>query len=251
MTGRKSPSSHGERETGSFQDVVDESEVFSPPKASGEPLAEYVGRIQKSEDQDKFLLLMPSSNEWGELALEMNIDEVQEFKLVFEDSAGRKTYKVWVPSDSALKLVFRASDLPSSILMEKDSIRKHEPIAPWRYDLGRQYAPYQYTQQAPGRQAQYDHPTQYGQYTPSQYMQHETSQYTQYAPSRYTTQYGPTQYGQYTPSQYMQHETSQYTPYYPNQYVQYDPAQYGQYTPSQYGQQMPLGSSGSFVPTTP
>jgi hypothetical protein len=126
---------HGDRRP--FREVIEASERFALAEVSGGAMVEFVGRVQRWE-QNRFVLLLPPQDDWGVLAVELDVGDVQAAEPIFEDSAGRKTYRVLVPSESLARLVFRAPDLAGRLAAQRDRTETPEPVAPWRYDLARQ-----------------------------------------------------------------------------------------------------------------
>lgn len=250
MIGQYSQSSDAIAENLSFRDVVEVAEVFTLPDTDGDALVEIVGHIQKTQDERKFLMRVSTQNERKTLAFELDVDDVKKFIKVFEDSAGRCTYKVSIAQDSIIKLIYRASTLATNILPETEGARKPAPIAPWRYDLGRQFAPDHATQNDHVPQVQSTH-TQYafpysGQdptpYTGGQAALYQTEQYDQNRLAEYPP-FSSGLYAQPTYGQLVQNAPFQITqpistqdaaPYTSGQRGQYPPAQYDQYTSREY-----------------
>jgi hypothetical protein len=197
-----------------FREAVAGSELFTPPSAPGETWVEFIGRVHKTADAGKGVLLIPARNEWGELALEIDLDDVLAAELLFEDSSGRRTYRVRLPSQSAARLLFHAADLARRMLVESEPAAPAEPIPPWRYDLARQPAPAAYPQAVAPQQAPYP-PAPQVQYVPSPYggLAPEWHRGLGAVPNPYAPPYAWQQPAQYLPAQY--------TPYPPGAYPQY------------------------------
>ena len=117
--------------------VLQRSPVFVLPEAEGEAPVELSGRLARPATKGRLILLMPSRSPWGELAVELKIEDVMESSLLFEDSAGRKTYRLRVAAGCTMTAVFRASDFAARVLVE--SAVPAEPPATWRTDLARPY----------------------------------------------------------------------------------------------------------------
>jgi hypothetical protein len=145
----------------SFAAVVAQSEQFALPAVADERLAEFAGRICKSGSEGTFVLLTAAGDPWGDLALELRTDQVRNVELLFEDSAGRRTYRVWVAAEGEVKLAFRAIDFVSRVLAAQNPAapQEPEPVAPWREDLARPVVP------DPGA-AGYGDPAAYGRRAP-------------------------------------------------------------------------------------
>ncbi|CAN5819075.1 hypothetical protein BH18ACI4_BH18ACI4_28040 [soil metagenome] len=73
------------------------------------PAIEIAGRIRKSDDPNKLILLMGSPG--AEYAFEVLAADVSEHKLAFEDSSGEKTYALRLAPNTPVKLLLRASAL--------------------------------------------------------------------------------------------------------------------------------------------
>ena len=134
--------------------ILDRSPAYALPRAGTTAPVELQGRLARSESDGKAILLIRSPNEWGELAVEFNSADVLKAALVFEDSAGRRTYRLQVAGECALRPIFRAADFAARILVEKEQPRQ-EPLIAWRADLERPdpqdpYSVYAWAQPAPG-----------------------------------------------------------------------------------------------------
>jgi hypothetical protein len=221
MTKRRSPASSSERDPGSFGGLVEGSELFSPPEAASDSQVELVGRVVRLEEEDKFLLLVPSGETWGELAVEIKLEQVLHSELLFEDSAGRQTCRVRIPAGTVVKLVFRATELATR-LQAKAPARKQEPIPAWRYDLARQ-------PQAPAAR---DDPAARGGYAPAPSP-------PSYAPGQ-PVRYAPAPYPGYAPAPVPEPQLL----YYPAQYTQPAPGQLWQYVPGGQPGCAPGGQAG-------
>jgi hypothetical protein len=213
-----------------FREAVAGSELFTSPSAPAEPWVEFVGRVHKTADAGKGVLLLPARNEWGELALEFDLDDVLSSELLFEDSSGRRTYRVRLPSHSAARLLFQAGDLACRMLVEREPASQAEPIPPWRYDLARQAAPAAYPQATPPQQVPYP-PGGVSPYAPTPQVQYVPSPYGGLVPNPYAPSYAWQQPAQYLPAGYAPYPPGSYPPYaapypYPQQSA-YPPPQPG------------------------
>ena len=231
MAEQQSPGTRAERETRTFRDVIEGSESFSLPEAAGGAMVEFVGRIQRWE-QGRFVLLLPPHDDWGVLAVELDIADVHEAEPIFEDSAGRSSYRVLVPSGSLVKLVFRAPDLVARLVAQRDRPEMPEPLAPWRVDLGRRDPdPYAPAGTGPHQQRPYGQPAappahQQQPYSTLPGLQQDADYYPEPVP-RQRARYGP---AGHDPAYYQPHEAG----YHPQQ-ATYGPAghDHGLYQPYQ------------------
>ncbi len=88
-----------------FAEVVKNAETFTGEVPKTKLSVEFTGNILKSAEKGKFILQLPGGYPGGGQCMEMNIDDIEDHDLVFEDSAGRKTYKVRLPEDAEIKVL--------------------------------------------------------------------------------------------------------------------------------------------------
>lgn len=119
-----------------LRNELEHTEVFTPPDVGGKPPVTLTGRIANCENKRKFVLVMPARNDSANLALEIDLHDVLEEELVFQDSAGRKSYRVRVPANAVVKAIIRAADVERSVRVEERAAYREEPVAPWNMELG-------------------------------------------------------------------------------------------------------------------
>jgi len=255
MAEQQSSGTRAEGDTRPFRDVIQASESFSLPEASGGAMVEFVGRVQRWE-QGRFVLLLPPHDDLGVLAVELDVGDVHEAEPIFEDSAGRSSYRVLVPSGSLVKLVFRAPDLVARLVAQRDRPEMPEPLAPWRVDLGRRDPdPYAPAGTGPRQQRPYGRPAappahQQQPYSTLPGLQQDAGYYPEPVPGQ-RARYGPAErdpalYQPYQaghdPAYYQHYEAGPYAqPGYGTHPAQaepgsYDPAHYQHYEAGPYVQ---------------
>src|SRR6266699_1230059 len=94
-----------------FEQIVRESPAYEPPSSTA-PDVELVGRIRKSTESGKLILLVPAASPGIEHAVEINAADVTEHKAVFEDASGESTFSVRLPADAQMKLLLPGGPAP-------------------------------------------------------------------------------------------------------------------------------------------
>src|SRR5262245_63093277 len=109
-----------------FTDVVAESGPFSPEEGPEKRIVEFVGRVFSGSIADTFTMsLLPDASGVARV-IEANSADVVGYDVAFEDSAGRRTYKVRVPEDATVKVLMQAvqvSGRPNAAAIAKPDVK--------------------------------------------------------------------------------------------------------------------------------
>src|SRR3954464_3104748 len=93
-----------------FSAIVNDAELYKGPEPAVPPLVEIVGRVRKRDRDNGFLVLI-AGGAGVDFAVEVSTADVKDFEVAFEDSAGRKTYKLRVVATAQVKVLQTAMEL--------------------------------------------------------------------------------------------------------------------------------------------
>ena len=110
-----------------FENVINSSEVFSKREFPEKGIVEFIGRVQKSDEKGKFILRILSGVPGFEHILEMDVRDVKEYESIFEDSAGRKTFRIRLPQDALIKLILPGEGIPKQFEPKQFDPKQFDP----------------------------------------------------------------------------------------------------------------------------
>ena len=112
------PKKPSETKAPKFDEILAHSRAYEPSTPEAPPV-ELIGRIRKSDEAGKFVLLIPAAPGQMEYAVEIKAADVQEHRTVFEDSSGEKSYAVKLPPTAAVRLVVQAAGFSGTQIGQK------------------------------------------------------------------------------------------------------------------------------------
>src|SRR5215467_5562615 len=90
-----------------FDEVLKSSKPYEPASTQ-RPDVQLVGRVRKSEEVGKLILLIPTGQPNVDHAVEINRSDVTGHEPVFEDESGESTHTVNLSPDAQVKLLLPA-----------------------------------------------------------------------------------------------------------------------------------------------
>ena len=104
------PSQEGEKKQ-PFDEIVARAEFYTAATPQAPNLMEITGRVEQSKEKGKFILAVPTGIPNSDQILEMDIQDVKDYEMIFEDSTGHKTYRLRVPQDAPIKFTVTSAQL--------------------------------------------------------------------------------------------------------------------------------------------
>jgi hypothetical protein len=140
-TSGTSPSEKGEKsEKGkvTIETVLKNSKAFSFKESTPMPEVELVGRIRRLEDKEKFVLFPAYGTQWSNYTLELNASDVKKLEPVFKDNVGEENYKICLPYEAFVKVIFQASNFyypgyQQAAEEEKPEKQQQQPFQQFQY----------------------------------------------------------------------------------------------------------------------
>src|SRR3989454_106853 len=104
------PKEPSEAKPKKLEQIIKDSQPYEPQSVEA-PHTELVGRIRKSSETGKLILLVSSGADFDH-ALEISAADVTEHQSVFEDASGESTYSIKLAPGAPVKLVLPPSGAP-------------------------------------------------------------------------------------------------------------------------------------------